>query len=69
MRRVNHIDNFEIPRPLHMCLLPLDEFFSLDSDEEFIPSALNISVSTFSHLIQCYSDFRVLCTRVFPGVP
>ena len=45
---VNHIEDFEIPKPQHNshdAFLPVDKI-SLESDEEFIPSALESSELT-----------------------
>ena len=57
MRPVNHIDSLEISKPQnisHDVFLPADEIISLDSDEVFIPPALEISEPTLPHLInQC----------------
>ena len=54
MRPVNHTEDFEIPKPQHNSLdvfLPVDEIISVEYDEEFIPSALEISNSTLPHRI------------------
>ena len=57
MRPVNHTDSLEIPKPQHIShdvFLPADEIISMESDEEFIPPALEISESTLPRLInQC----------------
>ena len=57
MRPVNHTDSLEIPKPQHIShdvFLPADEIISFESDEEFIPPALEIIESTLPHLInQC----------------